>query len=357
MRPRLQRLLAAAGVPLPADGTLPWERLIVVNSIGPLAATASNIGRNVWNRGLQIVLLSDGGQPTHYCKFRALHPLAMVHLESVLLEAFSAHPSCGRIVPSTRLARDDRLEVQVARFVAGDRLDRVLPHVSLEAREALTERVLEAARTLATAARDIAVLAPRLQAPVSLLRQSESALALLTELGVDAADTATIRAALEEAGEVPAIAQHRDLWPKNLVRAPDGTCQIIDLDEYGDVVVPLYDALHFLRSGDQSARPDAERLWLQRIVNDDPSARMMRTVLMRDAGRLQLSVRQTLGCLLFYLVDFPVSIHLRETPEAFWGRYRDELPLAAAWLREAKSLDALAVRLRLVEAPPAPGPE
>lgn len=351
MRPRLHRLLGAAGVSVAADGSLPWDRVIVVNSIGPLAANASNIDRNVWNRGLQVVLLDERFQPTHYCKFRALHPQLTRHRESMLLEAFSAHPASSGIVPHTRLARDDRLEVQVARFVSGERLDRVLPGLSLPKREALAESVLASASTLAAVAREIPDLAPRLQTPVSILSQSESALALLPRMGVEASDVATIRWALAEAGEVPPVSQHRDLWPKNLVLAPDGTCLIMDLDEYGDVVVPLYDAFHYVRSGSQIARPDDTRLWLLRVADDEASARMMRTILTREAARQHLSIRQTLGCLLYYLVDFPVSIHLRETPEAFWGRYRDELPVVAAWLREAGSLDALAVKLRFSDAP------
>lgn len=342
MRPQLQRLLLAGGVP--ADALERWQRVAFMANWGSLAPSSADPHQNASNRGLHVVVLGNDGVPTHYCKLRRIDPNGVPLRESVLLESFSTHPLSAAVVPRTTVARDGRLEGQVADYLSGERFDRVVPQLSLVERSQATSRVLDAAAAIASAARDLPEVFPDLTSHVTVDDAARDALALLPDLGLSSSDTALYQGLLKDIEPVPAVTQHRDLWPKNVITQSTGY-KIVDFDDYGIVTVPMYDAFHLVLCVDDLARPRDGRRWLDRLSARDDDGTQMRRVLRKAGDDLNLTLRQRMGCLVYYLIDVPVFIYQRGAPEIYWGRYRDELPHLARLIRAAASLDDLCHRL------------
>lgn len=337
MRLSLQRLLQHAGV-----GPLPWERIVLRDSRAALTSRAREGRSHIWNRGFHMVILDAAGAPEYYCKCRPSNPGGSICRESLVMEVFNADAATAPLVPSACTVRDDDIEVLVTRFLSGTRVDKLLPDLSLNERTELAEKVLSAGFTLSSAAAAMPRHFPGAGDELPLAASAARAFELLPSIGVTGADVALLRQALEQAGAVRAYPQHRDLWPRNVIVEEDGRCRIVDFDEFGEVMVPMTDAIHYLRTSSELAGVLTRRTWLERIRQDDDEARALRGLLAREPGRWGLTPVQAAGCLLFYLLDITTGLYYRPNPESVWGRFRDELPVAAALLRDAGSVDQFA---------------
>jgi hypothetical protein len=336
MRPELRDLLLQAGVAahLPADA---WQRIVMLNNTGAVGGACEG-GMGAIDRGFHLLILSAEGRPIHYCKCRSARPGGAAHRESAVLQAFSAHRATAGLVPAVQVARNDRVEIQVARFVTGHRLDQLLAAVPEQRLMVLLQQSLDAAGRLSDAARAMPELFPATASPAVYRDAAAEALAALPALGVSAEDRVTLASGLGEAGSVQAHPQHRDYWPANIMIAEDGGCQVLDFDHYGDVAIPLYDRLHFLRTAWDQLRGREGGLWLEWLCTVDPLSARMRRLIADEAERLALTPAQLGGCLLFYLIDAAAIVHLRGGPEAFWRDRRNELPAAARLLRHHGSV-------------------
>jgi hypothetical protein len=342
MRPQLQRLLVAGGIP--AESLEDWERVAFMANWGSLTLSGSDPHQNVSNRGLHVVVSTPGGEPTHYCKLRRVDPNGVPLREAVLLQHLCRHPLSAPYVPRTTVARDEQIEAQVAEYLTGDRLDRLVPQLSLVQRSEVMSRVLHAAAAVAAAARELPEAFPSLKSHVSVVDEAREAIELLSGLGISTSDCELFERVLREVEPLPAVAQHRDLWPKNVIQQSTDY-KIVDFDDYGIVSVPLYDAFHLVLSVDDLARPRHPNLWLERLGFSDDTAIQMRAVLRQAPDAAGLNSEQKVACLLYYLIDVPVFIYQRGAPEIYWGRYRNELPLLASLIKASSSIGDLYDRL------------
>jgi hypothetical protein len=336
MRAELRDLLLEAGVAahLLAGS---WQRTVMLNNTGSVGGPPEG-GVGAIDRGFHLLILSPDDEPLYYCKCRSARPGGATHRESAVLQSFNSHPTTAGLVPAVAVIRNDRLEVQVARFVAGRRLDQLLSDASDTRLMELVEQSLDAAGRLSDAARAMPGLFPGRASRAVYRAAAGDALAALPALGISPEDRETLAASLQEAGSVEAHPQHRDFWPANIMIADEGGCRIIDFDHFGDVVIPLYDRLHFLRTSWDQLRGHEGGLWQEWLRSDDHLADRMRRLIADEAERLALTPSQLGGCLLFYLIDAAAIVHLRGGPEMFWRARRNELPAAARLLRQHGSV-------------------
>ena len=332
MRRELKDLLVSAGIPGASD--LPWDAIVITRSSGSLVHPARPVDRNLSDRGFHFVLAGDGRAPGYYAKARPALPAPARHRETVVLEAFAADPTSRPFVPRVWSSANARIELQVTRFLRSTPLDRHLRRFDRARRDAMLVDVLDAGASLSVAALarpDVFVVAPS----TPLVRLAAEALAALPALGIAPDVAEGVRSAFEQAGAVREVPQHGDFWPQNVLRTDDDTWCIIDLDNFGDVAAPVYDAAHMLRTFDDvSAGGSAP--WVARIPT--PGYAATRAHLRREMERWRLTHAQLGGCVLLYLADIAMRVYQRGAPELFWGRFRDEVPVALAEIRRLRSI-------------------
>ena len=343
MREELRTLLAEAGVePELLSGS--WNRTLVINNIGSVALRSEHLAGEFADRGFHMMLLDPEGIPVYHCKCRPALSGGRFHREAEVLLGFGGHPDSAPIVPTTAVVHNERMEVQVARFLQGTRLDHALPGMDESRRDRVIGRVLEASAILSQVALELPGVFPGRSDPAPLEGAAQESLESLAALGVADQDVEVFRKVLADCGSVPASPQHRDLWPENVFVSPDGSCTLVDFDHFGEVTVPLFDALHFVRTAGEHV--SAHRgSWLDQLEGGGPLYRSQRHALRQEVDRLALVPDAVGGCILFYLIHVAVATFTRGAPEAFWGRLRDELPGAARRLRESGSARAFAESL------------
>ena len=134
-------------------------------------------------------------------------------------------------------------------------------------------------------------------------------------------------AAAAAAGDVPAVPQHGDLWERNLLLA-NGRMWAIDFEAYGDVLVPLYDALHLMFTTGWS-RAGASASGLDRLRGPDAEAHGCRTLLNDRAAADGLAPEHLDGILLFYLARMAAELRARHGDDRYSRPYEVELQHAA----------------------------
>lgn len=334
MRAELRDLLEQAGIE--GAGALPWDALIVTRSSGSLIHPARAIDRNLPDRGFHFVVTGDRS-PRYYCKARPALPGTARHRETVVLEAFAADPNSRPFVPQVWSSANERIELQVTRFLRSEPLDRFLRGYDRARQDAMLVEVLDAAASLSSAALARPDVFTGVAASRPIAQLAADAIIALPALGITPDVATDVRAIFEEAGSVRMVPQHGDFWPQNVLRSDDGTWCVIDLDNFGDVAAPVYDVAHMLRTFDDVSAGGSEP-WISRVAT--PAYAATRALLRRELERWQLTPAQLGGCVLLYLADIAMRVYQRGAPELFWGRFRDEVPVAAAEIRRLGSVGA-----------------
>ena len=334
MRSELVDLLVESGI---ADARgLAWDAIIVTRGNGSLVHPSRPVDRNLSDRGFHFVIAGAAGGPAYYAKARPALGAPSRHRETVVLEALAADARSRRFVPPVWSAVNARIDLQITGFVRGEPLDRYLRKHDRGERDAMLVEVLDAAASLSTAALarpDVFAAA----ASTPLVQLAREALDAFPALGVAPAVAERVRDVLEQAGPAPEVPQHGDYWPQNVLRTDAGSWCVIDLDNFGDVVVPVYDVAHMLRTFDDVS--GGERTpWIGRLPS--PTCAATRAHLRRELERWRLTPAQLGACVLIYLADIAMRVWKRGAPEVFWGRFRDEVPAAAAAIERCGSLDA-----------------
>jgi hypothetical protein len=336
MRRPLLRLLEVAlkeiGGPAP---TLRWDRILLLNSNGSLNLRALGDAEEGTDRGFHLLLFCETGKALYYCKCRSRNLDGNDRREVRFLRFFRAHPSTRDIVPPQGHANDGRIDVQVTGFVGAPRMDQALVGLDDEGFHVILQDVQSASFRLSRAALEYdATLGGYLE----IRKEAEPLLRELPLIGVSSEVADLLRQELARIEKVPALPQHRDLWPNNVFVHNDGRCTIVDFDHFGLVRVPLHDTCHLLRTASEAAGRMTAGPWFERVLDGDPTVHAV----VRSAGSvLGLTPRQIGGCLVYYLLDIAVGTFRRGGPEEFWGRFRDELPVVAEFLAIHRDIGAL----------------
>jgi hypothetical protein len=127
--------------------------------------------------------------------------------------------------------------------------------------------------------------------------------------GLDSAQRSALEAAVRSAGDVPARPQHGDLWWRNLVM-DDGLLWALDFDTYGEVRVPLYDALTLICST-LDLRAGGKGDGVERLLSESDEARGCRAILREQAGADGIHPSQLDGLLVNYLVQVAIDVQRR----------------------------------------------
>jgi fructosamine-3-kinase len=115
---------------------------------------------------------------------------------------------------------------------------------------------------------------------------------------------------------VPGRLQHGDLWPANVLRRGD-SWWLLDYELFGEVRVPLYDALHLLRTSDRIRRPRAET-WVASLMDETAETAATRAILGRAAQRHGLTPAEVAAAFVYYVADGAARSWRRQAAADFW---------------------------------------
>jgi hypothetical protein len=207
------------------------------------------------------------------------------------------------------------------------------------------DEMSDAAAVLAQAALQQPAAFPSAFEDSALLDRAQIALQNLGRLNVSTDVQAVLRMGLQDAGIVRAVPQHGDFWPENVLRTETGGWCILDLDGFGDVTVPLYDVLHFIRTSEDARPAGLQGRWIDVALGDSTAGIHARRAIAGEQARWNLTPRAVGGCALFYLMHIAYHISSRGAPEFVWGRFRDEIGAAVRLLEQAGSIDQFGASL------------
>jgi hypothetical protein len=318
------------------DGPRRWSDVVVVRNVGPLLTDAPIDGDVISNRGFNAVLCAAGGSPGHFLKLRPIRH-RLFEREAAVTVLLGGHPATSGFVPPSRTFTVGPARVLAQEFVAGRSLDLL---VRTRYRNNWQEAAAQVLRAAAPLWEGIAEIVEATGFGTSSMRIDTAALLAdldqLASQGVDVAAIGLLRARLESARLAP-VPQHGDFWPRNVLVVGNGW-RVLDFEGCGDVMLPLYDVLHFLRGCAESAGTG-------QIETSDPWLRAIgqSSALLDEFRRAcrGLTADAIEAALIAYLVDFAARLHRRGiAPDRIDGRLRELEALPAA-------LDAGAVRALL----------
>jgi hypothetical protein len=329
MNSAVVHLLAECGVPNPHEATK-WQNMLLVHNIGGVPGDTLE-GDFISNRGFNLVVLDDGGDPTHFCKCR---PSQVGWGGGTSLAArLSRSPELASIIPQTWSVHSDAMDAEVSQYIRGELLALRIRSMDLvELRAALSD-ILSAASTLS---RHAAILEAQLldgDPTCDLLAAAKWALDALLAAGISPELVRGLEAALAHAGTVPRMLQHGDLWPRNVLRCDDHWW-ILDFELYGRVQIPMYDALHLVRTT-WDARPasrESRRAWLDYLMGNGAESRVYRETAVHAARAAALTPAQAGGTLVYYVVDIAARLYLRRILARDVAPYLLEVNRLGEWL-------------------------
>lgn len=282
-----------------------WSDVVVVRNVGPLLTTAPIEGDVISNRGFNAILCAAGGPPGHFLKLRPVHH-RLFEREAAVTVILSERAGTRSLVPASRTFTVGPARVLAQEFVAGRSLDMLIRTHHRRNWQQGAAQVLGAATPLwegiAAAAAGAGFERPARVDVAALLTDLD----LLASQGVEGGAVRSLRARLESA-RLPAVPQHGDFWPRNVLVEATGW-RVLDFECCGDVMLPLYDVLHFLRGCAEAAEGGlirASRPWLD-AIGQSP-------VLLGEFQRLAhgLNGEAVEATLAAYLVDFAARLHRR----------------------------------------------
>ncbi len=310
MNQELVRLLAEAGVPEDTG----WRDLAVLFNYAPVPAPAVRSDPLMWYRGFNLAVLSRG-VPTHFVKCRPADD-AVLERETRVRSCLAGDRRTGLSVAPVRVARSDRMAVQVSPFLRGPHYGRIAPSQSSEAYLQTLRAVLDGAAELARLAqRDCPTVGPT-SATIVLADTIAASLEEVRAFApLDADQHAALAAAVAQAGSVPARAQHGDFWWQNLLQV-DGHWWAIDFDGYGEGCVVLFDDLT-MACTTMALRAPGGIEGPVRLLSDDPEARACRALLAERAAAEGVAPSQLDGLLAFYVVHMAATVRRRNAGPMF----------------------------------------
>lgn len=329
MNAAVVHLLAACGVPNPRAATK-WQNMLLVHNIGGVPGDHLE-GDVISNRGFNLVVLDDDGDPTHFCKCR---PAQVGWRGGTSLAArLSRAPELASIIPQTWSVHSDAMDAEVSQYIRGELLAlRIQSMDTTELRAALSD-ILGAAAMLS---RHAARLEPQLldgDPERELLDAAAWAIDTLVDAGLAPELARGLEATLAHAGTVPRALQHGDLWPRNVL-CVDGHWWILDFELYGRVQIPMYDALHLVRTS-WDARPasrNGRRAWLDDLRGNGAESRVYRETLIDAARAAALTPVQAGGALVYYIADIAARLHRRRIMARDVAPYLVEARRLGEWI-------------------------
>lgn len=331
-------LIAACGVPIPRDDSA-WRKVLLMHNLGAIPGGELE-GDHVGNRGFNVLIVDDAGMPAYFCKWRPTRPGSSPRVS--LAERLSRVPELASVLPKTWSIRTNDVDGEVTRYVTGVLLDvRLRSMKPIDLHAALVDILHAAGRVSAGAMR----LEPSLLAGSPNIRLRDAGgwtLSALAEAGLANETLSVVERALERAGWVPRVPQHGDLWPRNVLDA-GGRWLILDLEFYGRIQVPLYDAFHLVRTS-WDARPRwraAGPAWTDELRAPGPEGVAYKKILINAVRTSGLSRTQAGGALVYYIVDIAARLHRRRIPSDDVMPYLLEVRRMADWLAAGRRADEL----------------
>jgi hypothetical protein len=292
-------------------GAADWHDAIVLQNYGVLPVPRAPELPSL--RGFNLMLLARDGSPRHFAKCR---PLANEELarETAVLRQLASSRAGARHVPPVVMGVGTSIAAQLAVFQEGEPLQAYLRRVGAAGAETAVLEILDVASLLGRLIGD-ATPAPSLD----LAREAAPHLAAAAAAGLDPGDVARLSAALGSAGPVPAMPQHGDLWPPNVVRTRQ-TWVLLDFEFFGQLQVPMVDAAQLVRSAGDVLWPyRGEGTWIGELGRDTDRARFSRRLLGAARLRAGLAEPAAVGCLAFALLEITGRFLLARRAEADWA--------------------------------------
>jgi hypothetical protein len=291
-------------------GAADWHDAIVLQNYGVLPVPRATELPSL--RGFNLLLLARDGSPRHFAKCR---PLANEELarETAVLRQLASSGAGGRHVPPVVMGVGTSIAAQLAVFQRGEPLEAYLRRVGAAGAEAAVLEILDVASLLGRSIGD-GTPAP----PVGLTQAAAPHLAAVAAAGLAPGDVSRIAAALDSAGPVPAMPQHGDLWPPNVLRVRE-TWVLLDFELFGQLQVPLVDAAQLVRSsGDVLWPRQGKQTWIGELGRGTGRGRFSQRLLGTERTRLGLPDPAAVGCLAFALLEITGRFLLARRAEADW---------------------------------------
>lgn len=304
-----QGLLAAIDAHVPG-GPRRWSDVMVMMNRGPTHDPRALAGNVPSNRGFNGVLFSGGRRPSHFLKVRSATYEGFAR-EARTTRRVANHEACGHLVPEVMTFVAHPMRALALVYVRGPDLTQVLKGLDPEACLATVSEVLEATSPLWQFAAELtADITDRAGADL------EADLTCLNGLGLETRVAEVLRDRLGQS-PLPAIPQHGDFWPRNLLRGPTGW-RILDFETFGTIRQPLYDVLQLLRGTAGPLRPGGGLGWLPRWcealeAGGDAAGRLRRALAPHVDG---LTADQVDAAAARYLVTLTVQQHAKGDPGA-----------------------------------------
>jgi hypothetical protein len=326
----LAELLVAAGCGTAASMEASWSRFVMVYNVSRIPRGGPRLhGAGVAHRGFNLILLDERGDPSHYVKCRPAGD-PRLQRETRVMAALHAHPDLAKIVPDAWYRTSERLAVHVCAYVDGENLESNVSKYSVRAWEQAATEILIAADRVAEHAPALCVDIEMPAAPLDLHAATAPDLQRVVQLGLSPDDADAISRALAVAARAKPHAQHGDLWPANIVDTPSGW-QILDFEDYGLIHIPLFDAIHFVRSAPMAR--DGKHWFDVMNAPDTDWTHASRRVLRAAAQRRELGHDVVTAALAYYLVSMTARLHDRDNPRTIWGGVLAEVQTLASQLR------------------------
>jgi hypothetical protein len=308
MNAQLLHLLAEAGVSRP----LTWRDVVILQNYGPVPVPAAWTGMPGLERGLNLLIL-DGTRPTHFCKCRSVNNTNL-NRETLIRQSL-APVDAGLRVPPVTAAASDVLGVQVSRFLDGPHVGMLVPTQQTSRFVRSMERILCGLGALAdySIATLSAMTRPEGRGEHARVASLACLERLMPVLNLNGRTREAVAAVVDQAGTLPERPQHGDLWWRNIIRFDDHYWAI-DLEEYGDIRVPLFDDLTLLISTLAIRHRDSAG-GVRTLCGDSEEAAACRSVLARRAKSEGVAAEQLDAILACYVLTRASTIYFRSGPD------------------------------------------
>ena len=327
--------VGALGDTLPAD----WRRIVMIKNDGPIPVPVRPLVGDP-DRGFNLLLLSESGQPVHYVRCRDATD-AVATREAEILQRLSEAPDVRAHIPESASSRADGIQVLASRYMQGRLLAHVLRGMpAARWREALFE-LTDLAMSIGAAAEQ-RVPGLRNPAPFVFLTEAEEPLGSLAASGLAQQDAEALARLLAHAGSVARFPQHGDLWPGNVIR--DGAVwRLLDFELFGRVEAPLFDACHLTYTSTEYLLTGGRGFggsWIAHLRNERPVGLAARAVLRRSADAHGLAPREAIGALIYCFVEMSDRLRRRGAQASVWQVPLAELGAIAGMIRDGADLEA-----------------
>jgi hypothetical protein len=267
------------------------------------------------------MVLGSDGRPSFFCKCRPLTNARLRHELDVLM-TLGADQRTRETVPRTWGVKSEDLQLLVSEYIRGTPFDRIVVNLSATRWvDSMTEILDVESRVAKTVAH---VMPARVERSVSMREAASPSLSYLESTGLlDSEAVTALDEALRLGSRVDAHPQHGDLWPQNIVGS-GGSWRLLDFEDFGNVVVPLYDAWHLVRTCSDLRRHGVRKygstpeLWIDRLAGrGDEAAASWHTIAVaaREHG---LNTNQILAGLVYYVSHIATVFHKRGGPRWYW---------------------------------------